>query len=275
MTRSSSGARSAGAQPSHRAREIAESFGTDPERYDRTRPRYPDAMVRAVVAASPGRDLLDVGIGTGIAARQFRAAGCEVLGVDVDARMADYARAFGIEVEVAKFEDWDAAGRTFDAVIAGQTWHWVEPDAGATKAAAVLRPRGRIALFWNVFEMPEQVRDAVASAHRRVLGEMPFLQGESGGIASYIQQFAKAADGIRRSRAFDEPEQWRFDWEKTYSKDEWLDQVPGYGGYNRLAPEQLERLLAELGAVADSVGGTFVMHYATVVVTAVVSSGAS
>jgi SAM-dependent methyltransferase len=65
---------------------VAESFGSDPERYDRTRPRYPDAMVDRMVAASPGPDALDVGCGTGIAARQLQAAGCRVLGVDPDAR---------------------------------------------------------------------------------------------------------------------------------------------------------------------------------------------
>ena len=68
---------------------MAESFGLDPERYDRTRPRYPQAMVEAIIASSPGRDVLDVGIGTGVAARAFRAAGCRVLGVDPDPRMAD------------------------------------------------------------------------------------------------------------------------------------------------------------------------------------------
>ena len=105
----------------HRARQIAESFGTDAARYDRTRPRYPDALVEAVVAASPGRDVLDVGIGTGIAARAFRAAGCRVVGVEPDARMAAFARRDGFEVDEATIEAWDAGGRTFDAVVAGQT----------------------------------------------------------------------------------------------------------------------------------------------------------
>ena len=56
-------------------RQIAESFGIDPERYDRARPRYPEALVARILAASPGPDILDVGCGTGIAARQFRAQG--------------------------------------------------------------------------------------------------------------------------------------------------------------------------------------------------------
>jgi hypothetical protein len=36
-----------------------------------------------------------------IEARQFQAAGCKVLGVEPDARMADFARRSGVEVEVA------------------------------------------------------------------------------------------------------------------------------------------------------------------------------
>ncbi len=43
-----------------------------------------------------------------------------MLGVEPDSRMADFARPSGVEVDVATFEAWDLAGRTFDAVIAGQ-----------------------------------------------------------------------------------------------------------------------------------------------------------
>jgi 2-polyprenyl-3-methyl-5-hydroxy-6-metoxy-1,4-benzoquinol methylase len=103
----------------HQARQVAESFGSDPERYDRSRPRYPGALVDRIMAASPGPGVLDVGCGTGIAARQFQAAGCRVLGVDPDARMAGLAWRHGLEVEVATFEAWNPNGRVFDAVIAG------------------------------------------------------------------------------------------------------------------------------------------------------------
>ena len=94
----------------HQARQIAESFGSDAERYDRTRPRYPDTLVERIAAASPGPGVLDVGCGTGIAARQFQAVGCRVLGVDPDERMAEFARRRGLEVEVATFEAWESAG---------------------------------------------------------------------------------------------------------------------------------------------------------------------
>src|SRR3984957_20186297 len=106
------------AGPTHVHREVAEGFGADAGRYDRARPSYPAGLVERIVAASPGRDVVDVGCGPGISSRLFQAAGCRVLGVEPDPRMAEQARQGGTEVEVAKFEDWDQAGRVFDAVIA-------------------------------------------------------------------------------------------------------------------------------------------------------------
>src|SRR5690242_2498239 len=133
----------------HHHRDVAESFGADADRYDRARPRYPDALLKRIVEAAPGADVLDVGTGTGIVARQLRERGCRVLGVEVDPRMAEVARRYGVDVEVAAFEAWDAAGRTFDAVVSGQTWHWIDPETGAVQAARALRPGGPLVLFWN------------------------------------------------------------------------------------------------------------------------------
>src|SRR5688572_8567492 len=103
------------------AERLARSFGTEAVRYDRTRPRYPEELIEKIVAASPGPRVVDVGCGTGVLSRQLLAAGCEVVGVEHDERMAEFARDTGVDVEVSKFEAWDPAGREFDAVVAGQS----------------------------------------------------------------------------------------------------------------------------------------------------------
>jgi SAM-dependent methyltransferase len=247
---------------------MAESFGADPERYDRARPRYPDAMVQAVVAACPGPRVLDVGCGTGISARQFQAAGCSVLGVEVDPRMAEFARGRGLEVEVAAFEAWDPAGRAFDAVIAGQTWHWIDPVAGPGKAADALRPGGRLAVFWNVFETSPELARAFAAVYRRVLPDAPAYARVTPGLEGYSALDAKAADGIRAVARFADLDRWRFDWEQSYTREQWLDQVPTAGGHSRFPPAKLNELLIGIGDAVDAVGGSFTMRYTTVVVTA-------
>ncbi|MGW4792051.1 class I SAM-dependent methyltransferase [Nonomuraea sp. NPDC004297] len=268
---SSEQAGSAEVQP-HRHRQMAESFGADAERYDRTRPGYPDALIERVVAVLPGTDVLDVGCGTGTAARQFRAAGCAVLGVEPDARMADVARCGGIEVEVATFETWDPAGRAFDAVVAGTAWHWVDPVVGAERAAQVLRPGGLLAPFHHVFETPPEVTAALAAAYRRVVPDSPVdlgRQASSPAAELYQPLFDRIADGIRQAGGFGEPEQWRFAWERSYTRDEWLDQLPTHGVLTGLPADRLAEVLEGVGAAIDAMGGGFTMSSVTVAVSAV------
>ncbi|MET8014029.1 class I SAM-dependent methyltransferase [Streptomyces sp. NPDC005271] len=267
-------ARNSGHDP-HQLREVAVSFGSEAERYDRARPRYPDAMVRRIVAGSPGPDVLDVGCGTGIAARQFQAADCAVLGVEPDARMADLARQYGVEVDVATFEAWDPVGRAFGAVVAGQAWHWIDPVAGAAKAAQVLRPAGRLAAFWNAFQLPPEVAEAVSVVCRRVMPDAPFAfqAMPKRALGGYEVLFGRAADGIRELGGFSDPEQWRFDWEWSYTRDAWLDQMPTQGAFTRLPPDKLAAVLEGVGAAVDAMGGSFTMRYTTVVVTAVRTRG--
>ena len=253
-----------------RLRQAAESFGADAGRYNRARPSYPTAMVDRIVAESPGRDVVDAGCGTGISARLFQAAGCRVLGVDPDPRMADVARESGLEVEVAKFEQWDAAGRTFDAVIAGQAWHWVNMAAGAAKAASVLRPGGRLAVFWNAYDPPAELRGAFGAVYQRVVPDSPMGSGFWSRPASvqYLAMCDTAADGMRQAGVFGDPQTWRFDWSRPYTRAQWLDQVPTFGGHSLLPPGVQAELLAGIGAAVDAAGGAFTMNFATLVATA-------
>jgi len=213
-----------------------------------------------------------VGAGTGIAARQFAAAGCTVLGVEPDPRMAAFARRAGTEVEVSSFEAWDPAGRRFDAVVAGQAWHWVDPVAGAVAAARVLRPGGLLAVFWNAFQAPPEVLEAFAAVYRRVLPGSLAAAGFGSAVPAadgYAVLCARAADGFQASGGFGEAEQWRHEWDVTYTRDEWLDQLPTFGGHTQLPAERLAEVLAGFGAAIDALGGGFTAHYTTVVSSAV------
>lgn len=254
----------------HQHQEIAESFGSDADRYDRARPRYPRALVDAVMAGLGGGRVLDVGIGTGLSALPFRDAGCRVLGVETDPRMAEVARSRGFEVEVARFEDWESPGALFDAVIAGQAWHWIDPVAGAAKAASVLRPGGRLAPFWNVGDPEPRIAAAFGRAYEAVDTGLPFnpFAGDRSAIDGYEAILARTEAGIRGTGAFAEPERLRLDWTSVVTTRAWLDQVPTMGGHSRIPAARLGELLDRLGEIVDADGGSFVMNYATVALTA-------
>jgi len=84
----------------------------------------------------------------------------------------------------------------------------------------------------------------------------------------YLAMCATAASGIRQAGAFGQPEQWRFDWDRPYTRGEWLELVPTAGGHSQIHPAKLAELLAGIGAAIDAVGGSFTMHYVTIAVTA-------
>lgn len=254
----------------YRHRDIAESFGSDAGRYDRARPRYPQALAEAILAGLPGRRVLDVGIGTGLSALPFRRAGADILGVEVDERMAELARSRGFEVQVARFEEWDSGGARFDALIAGQAWHWVDPAAGAAKAADILRADGRIALFWNMGDPEPQIAAAFGEVYRSVDTGLPFTPFTAGASAveGYENILARAEAGIRDTGAFTEPARMRLDWHTTVTTEAWLDAVPTMGGHNRIPEARLAELLKGLGEVVDRHGGSFTMDYATLALTA-------
>ncbi|WP_433795012.1 class I SAM-dependent methyltransferase [Actinoplanes sp. CA-252034] len=241
-------------------RRIAESFGRDAERYDRARPRYPADLITRL--AADGHEVLDVGIGTGIVARQLRDAGCHVLGVEPDPRMAEAARAHGFTVEESRFEDWQPGGRTFDTIVAGQTWHWVDPAAGSAAAARALRPGGRLALFWNAYQPPPELAAAFGEVYRRAAPSLPFAIWQA--ADPYATVAEKTIAGI--GPEFGAPEVWRYEWEHEYTRDEWLDLVPTAGGHHLLPPAELAAVIDGLGEVT---GERFTMPYTTIAVTAI------
>jgi len=168
---------------------------------------------------------------------------------------------------VAAFEAWDPAGRAFDAVIAGHAWHWVDPVAGAAKAVPALRLGGQLAVFWNAFQPSPLLGEAFAEVYRQVLPGLPNVWARPI-LDLYLRMCAKAADGFRQAGEFGGPEQWRFGWDRSYTRSEWLDQMPTFGGHTQLPPAQLGDLLAGIGAAIDAVSGRLTMHYTTVAVTA-------
>ena len=257
----------------HMERERARLFEEVAERYDRSRPSYPDAVIDEVLGSAPqGLCVLDVGCGTGIASRLMAARGARVLGVELNAGMAEIARRHGIPTEVAAFETWDPAGRTFDRVTCAQAWHWLDPQVSAEKMASVLRPGGRLCLFWNVSHQPDDLANALLVAYQRALPpEAPrMVRGYAANKASdAAANFSAVFNGLDARDKFEKPEIKSSPWTRNYTRDEWLDQLHTHSDHAALAPEVRENLFAEIGSTIDGFGGAFCMAYDTILISAI------
>lgn len=127
------------------------SFGIAATDYDRHRPRYPDeAVIWTAGNPAPAR-VADVGAGTGILSRALLSAGYDVLPVEPDPGMrAQLAAATpGAPASAGSAESIPAPDGTLDAVVAGQAYHWFDPDRAHAEAARVLRAGGTFGVMWN------------------------------------------------------------------------------------------------------------------------------
>ena len=232
----------------HGERDRAGWFGTAAERYDRYRPDYPPALIDELLSGGPSR-ALDVGCGTGKVAALLMARGLRVLGVEPDIRMAEVARRHHVAVEVATFESWESAGRTYDLVTAGHSWHWVDPVIGLSKAASILVPGGTFALFWNYHVLEEPLLRAVEDAYQvhapelTTVGRDPSTSG-----AQDIDPFESSSDfrslGSRTYR-----------WPRPMGADEWTSMLATFSDHARLGEERLHDLQSAVRAAIDQSGG--------------------
>ena len=254
------------------AHERSKLFDQEAERYDRWRPRYPDAVIDEVLGPEPaGLAVLDVGCGTGIASRQMAARGANVLGVEVAPRMAEIARSHGIEVELSAFEAWDAAGRTFDRVASAQAWHWLDLPLATAKAASLLRPGGALCLIWNAGWQPDDLADALEQVYAAVVppGAHRVFRGYAANRSADARTGLDAeVHAIEADPGFSAPTEKWFPWARTYERDEWLEQLLSRSDHTALEGDVLSRLLAGIGAAIEDNGGSFVMSFETVLITA-------
>jgi len=236
----------------YRRRDRAESFGSVADLYDRYRPSYPDELVDDLVVLAGGGPVLDIGTGTGKAARLLAARGIDVLGVEVDVLMAEVARRHGLAVEVGSFEAWGDRGRRFRLVTSAQAWHWVDPRLGAPKVARALEPGGAFTPFWNFEEIGDAERDAASEAYREFAPELLPVNAGAGG--SDKPQERPYVRDLRAADAFASIETRTYRWQKSYPVEHWVNRVATHSDHIALGPERLARLQEALGRALSAVG---------------------
>lgn len=123
--------------------------------YARYRPDYPAAAVEWIMerlGLAAGSRLVDLGCGTGIAARLFAARGLQVTAVDPNEEMLEKAReaAGGPRYLLGEAGATTLPDACADGALAAQAFHWFDLPRTQQELRRILKPGGRCAALWNL-----------------------------------------------------------------------------------------------------------------------------
>ena len=157
------------------------------EAYAKYRPSYPSAaidLLEARCGLKPGADAVDLGSGTGILSALLLQRGARVFAIEPNREMrcfSDLALSGEFHTESGTAENTHMPDGFFDLLVAGQSFHWFDPQKTRAEALRILKPGAWAALIWN--ERPK--------------GAVPFLED----YEALLRRYAPEYDTISRMRA--------------------------------------------------------------------------
>ena len=222
-------------------------FGKTAFDYAKHRAGFPDRFFDRLFKdglVAEGNRVVDLGTGTGTIARGLAQRSCAVTSVDISAALLGQARELdrnaGVEVRYveAKAEQTGLPSHAFDAVTAGQCWHWFDRNQAAQEARRLLVPKGRLIIaHFDWLPLPGNVVEAT----EKLIGAHNPAWHWDGGTGIHSRWFADLSQN-----GFADIESFSFDVSAPYSREAWLGRIRASAGIAAsLPPDAVERFNAE------------------------------
>jgi SAM-dependent methyltransferase len=242
-------------------RALKTTFNQDAELYDRVRPHYPDAVfddMIALVDLHPGACLLEVGCGTGRATLPLARRGYHITCVELGENLAAVARRnlapyTNVRIEVAPFETWEpsaahgpssepSATPPFDLIYAATAWHWIDPEVGYRKAAALLKSGGSLAMIDGGAHAFPKDTDRFFFDIQDAYREIGEAHPDEDWPPSLPEDVPDMREEIEGSGLFGDFQSRRYVWEQMYTAEEYIDLMNTFSGHIAMEPDKREYL---------------------------------
>jgi SAM-dependent methyltransferase len=259
-------------------REGQRAFGHNPEGYHNARPTYPDKVFEILqqrCGLRPGSRTFEIGAGTGLCTRRLIELGASPLVViEPDERLASFltgtlGSAAAIDVRITTFEAADLLLDWFDLGTSASAFHWVDEKTSLSKIARILRPCGWWAMWWNLFFDGSRT-DEFHKATRILFDDLEHSpsRGLDGHPSFALDTHARIAN-LRAANAFENVEVNIIPWTAAFDTQRIIRLYATFSPISRLNAGKRERLLDDLGMIADKqFGGRVELNVTTPIYTA-------
>jgi SAM-dependent methyltransferase len=246
----------------------SQSFDGVAERYHAYRPGYPSELIEDILryaGIQPDGRILEIGSGTGKATLLFAQKGYSILCLEPGQNLIEVAArnlaAFPrVRFVKARFEEWHSEQEKFDLVISAQAFHWVPEAVRYAKTASILKERGYLAAFWNMYPaLDHEIRPELDQVYRQRAPELVKAPKPMNETTESI------ANSIRSSGYYEKVIIRKHPWSLRYTTREYLGLLNTYSDHLRLSERKRGQLFGDIAEVLDQNGGYIDRPYLAVV----------
>lgn len=252
--------------------QLRATFDAVADNYQQARPEYPPVLYDELIELAelqPGDRLLEVGCATGKATIPLADRGFSITCVELGGELAAAARRNlasypDVEVLNGAYEDVvpPAAGQ-YSLVFVATAWHWIDPTVRYQKTWDVLRPGGHLA-FWGAEHVFPPGADPIFAELQLVYDEI----GESkpgDWFRPAPEQMPDFATEITGSGLFTDVAVRRFDWEVSYTADQYIALLTTFSNHIAMGQVKRDRLFGEIRRrLAERPDGLLRRHWGAV-----------
>jgi SAM-dependent methyltransferase len=239
--------------------------------YNKTRPRYPQAIVDRVVELSqltPSSNILELGCGPGNATVSFAQKGFSMVCIEPAPGSFQLARKNcvsypNVEIINISFEEWQLPNYKFDAVLAASSIHWISPDIVYAKVSQALSDRGFLILLWNIVSLypPYEIYQTLQDLYQLHVPTLAKYEDKETQVEKVLELAQQAIDSGKFKNFVSD----RIDCEVTYSADDYLTFLSTLSPYIALDRSSRKSLFSGLKEkIQENLGGTIKITYPSV-----------
>lgn len=202
--------------------------------------------------------MLEIGSGTGQATLPLAERGFQLTAIELGPNLAAVARRKlarfpNVTIVTGAFEDWPLPREPYDAVVSATAFHWLDPSVRVTKTADALRPGGALATITthHIKGGDVQFFIHVQDCYRQWSGFPLPSSGSKGQGLPTAADIPTDSGELEYSGRFEPPVFRRYEWEQTYSSQQYVDLLSTYSDHRALEGIVRRRLLDCVASLID------------------------